>query len=78
MGKSIVSNKCILKPLFTKFLTLGLTSELCNPCDDWLGSTSSTNHQEDYKIRWVTRELNVGELGLLNSNYFCQVARAAI
>ena len=31
-----------LRALFTKFLTLGLTRELCNPLDDLLESSSGT------------------------------------
>ena len=43
--------------LFTKFLTPGLIREFCNPLDDWLDWLIPTNHQPDYKIRWLTHEL---------------------
>ena len=43
--------------LFTKLLIPELTCELCNPFDDWLESTSPTNHREDYVIRVLTQEL---------------------
>ena len=48
-----------LRTLVSNFLTLGLTREFCNPLDDWLESTSSTNHPADYKIRRLTRELKI-------------------
>ena len=47
------------RPLFTKFLTPGLTRELCNQRNDWLESTSSTNHPADYIIRGLTQELKI-------------------
>ena len=34
----------ILRGLFDKFLTPELNFELDNPLDDWLKSTSPTNH----------------------------------
>ena len=46
-----------LRALFTKFLTPGLTHEFCNPQGDWLNLLILTNHQADYKIRGLTREL---------------------
>ena len=46
-----------LRALFTKFLTPGLTHEFCAPLDDWLDWLNLTNHQANYKIRGLTREL---------------------
>ena len=40
----------VLRPLFTKFLTPGLTCELDNPLNDWLESTSPTNYPVGYVI----------------------------
>ena len=48
-----------LRALFTNLLILWLTCELCNPLDDWLESTSPTNHPAGYIIRGVTRELKI-------------------
>ena len=55
----ITDNGCTQRTLFTKFLTPGLTHELCNPLDDWLDWLISTSHQADYIIRRLTRELKV-------------------
>ena len=42
-----------LKSLFIKFLTPVLTCELKNSLDDWLKSTSPTNHAAGYQICWL-------------------------
>ena len=47
------------RPLFTKLLTLGLTCKICNPFDDWLESTSTTNHPTDYIIGKLTQKLKL-------------------
>ena len=47
------------RALFSNFLILGLTGEFCNPLDNWLESTSPTNHPADYKIRGLTQELKI-------------------
>ena len=49
----------LLWPLFSKFLIPGLTSELDKPLDDWLKSTSLTNHLVGYFIRKLTRKLKI-------------------
>ena len=57
---SLISNNfMILSPLFIKFLTPGLICELCNLFDDWLESTSPTNHSADYEIRELTQKLKI-------------------
>ena len=48
------------KPLFTEFLTLGLTWELDNPLYEWFESTSPTNHPDS----WV----NLGVKILVNKS----------
>ena len=50
---------CTLRALFTNFLTPGLILEFFNPLDDWLESTSPTNHPADYKIRGLTQEFKI-------------------
>ena len=57
--KHLVLFSRTLRALFTNFLTLVLTRKFCNPFDDWLESTSPTNHLTDYKIRELTRELKI-------------------
>ena len=49
--KEVAGNRA----LFTKFSTLGLMREICNPLDDWLESSSTTNHPVGYIIRRLTR-----------------------
>ena len=44
------------RALFTNFLAPGLTRELCSTLDDWLESTSPTNHPAVYVIRELIRE----------------------
>ena len=55
--KNVKLNIVSLGALFTKFLTPGLTRQLCNTLDVWLKSTSPTNHPAVYTIRGLTREL---------------------
>ena len=55
--KNVKLNIVSLGALFTKFLTPGLTRQLCNTLDVWLKSTSPTNHPAVYIIRGLTREL---------------------
>ena len=57
-GFTILKGKIkLLGELFTKFLTPGLTCEFCNPLGNWLNWWILTNHQAEYKIRGLTREL---------------------
>ena len=48
-----------ITPLFTKFLTPGIAYELCNRVDDWLESTSPTNHIAGFIIRGLSRLLKI-------------------
>ena len=52
-------NRNPFRTLFNKFLTPGLTCELCNPFDDWLKSISPTNHPVGCISRCLTRELKI-------------------
>ena len=47
--------------LFTHFLALELTRELCNLLGDWLQSTSPTSHPAGYIIHGLTRKLKKSE-----------------
>ena len=49
----------LLRALFTKFLTPGLTQELDNPLDDWLNWLIPTNQRAGYLIRRIIRELKI-------------------
>ena len=46
-----------LSALFNNFLTPELSCQSCNTLDDWLKSTSTTNHQAGYVIHGLTQEL---------------------
>ena len=55
-GGGIRHNQQNTMALFTKLLTPGLTCELCNLFDDWLESTSPTNHPADCIIYRLIRK----------------------
>ena len=46
-----------LKILFIKILTPGLAHKLCNQLDDWLDWLILANHEADYNVCRLTREL---------------------
>ena len=48
-----------LRAFFTNFLKPSLTCKLGNPLDDWVKSTSLTNHPAGYIIRALTRALKI-------------------
>ena len=47
------------RPLFTKHLIPSLICESYNLIDDWLKSTSPTNHLADYITCGLTQELKI-------------------